>query len=144
MTRGRSASINLDVAKEVAHYKRILAEVLAARPSGTRQRLARALGKNRSFISHITNPDYPTPIPAVHVETILEVCHFPGETKREFLEAFAHAHPRRLAVVTSGHRQRTLTLQVPDLGSPAKNERFTRLLAAFARDLASLFDEDGT
>ena len=40
----------------VAAYKRILADVLDRRPSGTRQRLAAALGKNRSFVSQITNP----------------------------------------------------------------------------------------
>ena len=35
----------------VADYKRILAKVLDNRPSGTRQKLATALGKNRSFVS---------------------------------------------------------------------------------------------
>ena len=43
----------------VAEYKAILKRVLDNRPSGTRQRLAKALGKNRSFISQIANPAYP-------------------------------------------------------------------------------------
>ena len=42
------------------------------RPSGTRQRLAGALGKNRSFVSQIANPAYPVPIPVQHLETIFE------------------------------------------------------------------------
>ena len=41
----------------VADYKRILQQVLENRPAGTRLRLAEALGKNRSFISQITNPN---------------------------------------------------------------------------------------
>jgi hypothetical protein len=46
----------------VAEYKRILQRVLENRPSGTRQRLATALGTNRSFVSQIANPAYTTPI----------------------------------------------------------------------------------
>ena len=52
------------VSKALAEYKTILRRVLDSRPSGTRQRLAEALGKNRSFISQISNPAYSTPIPA--------------------------------------------------------------------------------
>mgnify|MGYP000606055132 CR=1 FL=1 len=48
----------------VAAYKRMLADIIEKRPSGTRQRLAAALAKNRSFVSQITNPAYATPIPA--------------------------------------------------------------------------------
>ena len=51
----------------LVEYKRVLEEVLNNRPSGTRMRLATALGKNRSFISQISNPLYPTPIPAIHL-----------------------------------------------------------------------------
>ena len=51
----------------VQRYKTILQHVIDNRPSGTRQRLAGALGKNRSFISQITSPAYATPIPARHV-----------------------------------------------------------------------------
>ena len=127
---------------QVADYKRVLADVLAARPSGTRQRLAHALGKNRSFISHIANPDYATPIPATHIETIFEVCHFSSEARRGFLEAYARAHPRRPVLVRGGHRQRVLTIQVPDFGNDRKNARFAALLADFARSLAGLIEEE--
>src|SRR5215470_562195 len=80
----------------VAAYKRVLQQVLDRRPSGMRQRLAEALGKNRSFISQISNPVYPTPIPAQHVERIFEICHFSKEEKKLFLAAYRRAHPRRL------------------------------------------------
>jgi hypothetical protein len=80
----------------VAEYKRILAKVLENRPSGTRQRLAVALGKNRSFISQIANPSYATPIPAQHLETIFEICLFPAGERRAFLDAYARAHPGKV------------------------------------------------
>ncbi len=62
----------------VADYKAILRRVLDNRPSGTRLKLAAALGKNRSFVTQITNPAYLVPIPAKHVAIIFEVCHLSG------------------------------------------------------------------
>ena len=59
-------------------YKRILLRVLDLRPSGTRQRLADALGKNRSFVSQITNPAYPVPIPPRHLEIDLRRLPLPA------------------------------------------------------------------
>ena len=83
-------------APTVAAYKRVLQDVLERRPSGMRQRLAVALGKNRSFISQISNPTYPTPIPAQHVEAIFEICHFSPPERERFLDAYRQAHPQRL------------------------------------------------
>ena len=51
--------------------RRSCSSVLEPRPSGTRQRLADALGKNRSFVTQITSPAYDTPIPARHLSTIV-------------------------------------------------------------------------
>jgi hypothetical protein len=78
----------------VADYKEVLKRVLDNRPSGTRQRLASALGKNRSFISQIASPSYSIPIPARHIDTIFHVCHFSVGEQRAFLEAYRRAHPR--------------------------------------------------
>jgi hypothetical protein len=64
------------VSPNVVAYKLILKRVLDNRPSGMRQRLAKALGKNRSFISQMANPAYSTPAPAEHLEIIFELCHF--------------------------------------------------------------------
>ena len=80
----------LDEAGEVsavAEYKRIFKEVLDSRPSGMRIRLAHAMGKNRSFVSQISNPAYPVPIPVQHLNTIFEVCHFPPPAKAAFLRS---------------------------------------------------------
>src|SRR6202163_5035818 len=80
----------------VGAYKEVLKRVLDTRPSGTRHRLAIALGKNRSFISQIANPVYTVPIPVQHLETVFEICHFTAADRREFLAAYDEAHPRRV------------------------------------------------
>jgi hypothetical protein len=122
----------------VAAYKTILRNILDRRPSGTRQRLATALGKNRSFISHITNPAYPVPIPALHLEIIFEICHFSPVEKRAFLEAFGQAHPNRLKASRSGPNLRSLRLEVIDLGDAQKNREFDDLVRETVRRLARL------
>src|SRR5687768_5102695 len=79
----------------VAEYKTILQRVLESRPSGTRQRIAAALSKNRSFVTQITSPAYDTPIPAKHVDLVLEICHFAPAEREAFLAAYRRAHPNR-------------------------------------------------
>lgn len=118
----------------VATYKAILQRVLDNRPSGTRLRLAGALGKNRSFVSQITNPIYPVPIPARHLDLILEICHLSPAERALFLEAYGEAHPgRRLA---AGPRQtRTLTLTVPDFGDARRNRAYDQMVADLAERL---------
>ena len=122
----------------VEAYKTILRKVLDQRPSGTRQRLATALGKNRSFVSQISQPTYPAPIPAAHLEAIFEICHFSPTDRRLFLDAFAHAHPNRLKLMRSGPALRTVRLEVSDLGSPERNHEFDELLRETARRLARI------
>ena len=107
----------------IAAYKAILRDVLDKRPSGMRQRLAEALGKNRSFITQIANPAYQTPIPAQHVHPIIQVCHFSVQERDRFLDAYHRAHPRRLLLLKERERNRRLTLMLPDLGSEQKNHK---------------------
>lgn len=126
----------------VADYKKILRAVLDNRPSGTRQRLAEAIGKNRSFISQISNPAYPTPIPVEHVERIMDLCHFSGRERQEFLDAYQRAHPRRFRSLASGEGTRTVSLAVPDLGNEEKNREFDQLIGEFARRIARLITGD--
>ena len=65
----RSASKNhaaVTVVTDPADYDALIAELAANQGCtrlATRQRLAAALAKNRSFISQITNPAYATPVP---------------------------------------------------------------------------------
>ena len=122
----------------VAEYKRLLRAVLDSRPSGTRQRLAEVIGKNRSFISQITNPAYPTPIPAKHVERILDLCHFSGRERQQFMATYQRAHPRRFRSLAAGEGMRTVTLSVPDLGSEERNREFDQTIGDFVRRLGRL------
>ncbi len=122
----------------VAVYKRVLQDVLERRPSGMRQRLAEALGKNRSFISQISNPIYPTPIPAQHVESIFEICHFSPMERDRFLDAYRRAHPQRLRVLNHQDRVRRITLTLPDLEDEQKNRKLESALAEFAERIAQL------
>jgi hypothetical protein len=126
----------------VVAYKRIFKEVLDSRPSGMRLRLATAIGKNRSFVSQISNPAYPVPIPVQHLNTIFEVCHFPPPAKTAFLRAYAQAHPRRIGRLTDGPLDRALTLHLPDLGSARKNAQLDTLLQEFARRLTAIMRDE--
>lgn len=125
----------------VADYKRLLQQVLDNRPSGTRQRLADALGKNRSFVSQITNPSYQVPIPRQHIETIFEVCHLSHDEKRDFLRFYAEAHPGKMDLKRHKVRMRMLSVAVPDLGSERKNKAINALVEEFARHLARTIEE---
>jgi len=126
----------------VGAYKVVLKRVLDTRPSGTRHRLAIALGKNRSFISQIANPVYAVPIPVQHIETIFEICHFTAADRREFLAAYAQAHPRRLDVVRKPAGTRKLILTVPDLADARRNRLLDETIAELARRLARFSDEE--
>jgi hypothetical protein len=128
-------------AESVCAYKRVLQRVLDNRPSGTRQRLAAALGKNRSFVSQIANPNYPTPIPAQHIETIFDVCHFSQEDRRAFLTDYTRAHRQRLKLVAGAKRMRSIAVAVPDLGDTRRNKAIDDLVAEFARKLGRVIDE---
>ena len=124
----------------VEDYKRILQAVLENRPAGTRRRLAEALGKNRSFISQITNPAYSVPIPAPHLETIFDVCHFLATEKTRFLASYERAHPSRAHAALAEPRWRELVLRVPDLRDRDKNKALEELLKDTVQKVARLID----
>ena len=122
----------------IAAYKDILRDILDRRPSGMRQRLAEALGKNRSFITQISNPAYQTPIPVQHLHRIIEICHFSAQERDQLLHAYNQAHPRRLLMLQEREKNRRLTITLPDLGSDSKNRRLDTLLGEFADKIARL------
>jgi hypothetical protein len=132
-----------ETVKAVAAYKAILRRVLDNRPSGTRLKLAAALGKNRSFVSQITNPGYPVPIPPQHIDIIFEVCHVAPAERAAFLEAYHEAHPRRLTGKERVLHTRTITLVVPDLGDAKKNRALEQLVTDFAARLARYAEDVG-
>jgi hypothetical protein len=127
----------------VAAYKAILKRALDNRPSGTRLKLAVALGKNRSFVSQITNTAYPVPIPAQHIETVFEVCHLSPAERAAFMEAYQLAHPRRAATLEASKATRIVSVTVPDLGDARKNRMIDDCLAEIAARLARFGEEMG-
>jgi hypothetical protein len=125
----------------VAAYKRILQTSLDRRPSGTRQRIAEALGKHKSFVSQITNPAYSVPIPARHVTAILELCHFSAEERRAFLEAYVQAHPSRrqaLKPTARGGAPHVLHIPVPTFEDQELQREVEDLIRAFAARVVQL------
>jgi len=126
----------------VAEYKRVFKEILDNRPSGMRLRLAHAMGKNRSFVSQISNPSYPVPIPVQHLNTIFDVCHFPPTAKAAFLKAYARAHPRRIGRLDEFPRERTVMLRLPDLASAKRNGQIDALMQEFARRLTDILQNE--
>jgi hypothetical protein len=127
-----------DQKEAVARYKAVLRDILDSRPSGTRQRLADAMGKNRSFITQITNPAYAVPIPMQHLPVVLEICHISGSEREHFLSAYHTAHPRRPAIVDGGKKMRHISIDVPDFGDAAKNSHYDYLLKAMLAQLNQL------
>jgi hypothetical protein len=122
----------------VADYKRLLQAVCDNRPSGTRGRLAVALGTNRSFVSQLANPVYAMPIPAQHLETIFEVCHFAPAERAAFLAAYDRAHPGRRETGEATAGLRTISVAVPDLGSVRQNQTIDAMITEYARHLVRL------
>lgn len=129
--------------KNVAEYKIILRKVLDNRPSGTRLKLAAALGKNRSFVSQITNPAYLVPIPAKHVAVIFDVCHLSSAERSAFLDAYGRAHPGRLRAPHREARTRIISVTVPELGDDKKNRALEQLIVDFAAQLARFAESIG-
>ena len=126
----------------VAAYKAILQRVLDNRPSGTRLRLAGALGKNRSFVTQITNPSYPVPIPARHVDVIMEVCHLLPPERAQFLKAYGDAHPGRRSMVGGRRQTRAITVTVPDFGDARRNRAYDQMLIDLAERLGRFAEGD--
>jgi hypothetical protein len=122
----------------VADYKHLLQAICDNRPSGTRGRLAIALGTNRSFVSQLVNPAYAMPIPAQHLETIFEVCHFSPADRAAFLSVYDNAHPGRRETGESAAGSRVVSLTVPDLGNARRNQAVDALIAEYGRQVARL------
>jgi hypothetical protein len=122
----------------VADYKRLLQIVCDNRPAGTRGRLAVALGTNRSFVSQLVNPAYAMPIPALHLETIFEVCHFSPADRAAFLAVYDNAHPGRREPGEPVAGSRVISLTVPDLGNARRNQAVDALIAEYGRHVARL------
>lgn len=128
-------------AERVAAYKECLLKIVESRPSGMRQRLATALGKNRSFISQITNPLYPTPIPAAHLDVMFDVCHASAEERNNFFVLYHLAHPRRAAPEGRQAKAQPHVLVLPDLGNSDANAKLHAIMSEMVRGVTALVSE---
>jgi hypothetical protein len=126
----------------IAAYKTILRDCIDRRPAGMRTRIADALGKHKSFVSQLSNPIYPMPVPARHIETIFDICHFSPEERRAFLKAYGRAHPDAISehVHQNASRRKTISLEVPELGDRSKQRALESLLREFAGRVGKLLE----
>jgi len=126
----------------IAAYKRLLQTYLDRRPSGLRLKIAKAIGKHRSFVSQITNPAYSIPIPSPHLETIFRICHFSPEERRSFLAAYAAAHPHQPAEGRRSPRRaagkRVIEIEIPVVGDADFDHAVEDLIRRFVKELYRL------
>jgi hypothetical protein len=130
----------------IAAYKAVLRGYIDRRPAGMRARIADALGKHKSFVSQLTNPIYPMPVPARHLTTILDICHFSAEERKTFLKAYAAAHPQSAVEgapdqVRPARRRKSLSIEIPVLSNPGKQRALEALLRQFVERLAQLLEK---
>lgn len=133
----------IDAEAAIRAYKSVLSTVIEQRPSGTRQRLADALGKHRSFVTQITSPTYSTPIPSKHLQAIFSVCHFSQQERDGFLAAYRAAHPGKASVDGELRRTRHISLTVPDLGDTKQNAALDRAINDFIQKITSIAGKSG-
>lgn len=125
----------------VAAYKTILRSYIDLRPSGIRLKIAEALGKHKSFVSQITNPTYKVPLPARHVGTIFEICHFSPEERQTFLAAYRAAHPNQSRSVRENNPSgstHVLHIQVPAFGDSETQREVEETIRQFANRVIGL------
>lgn len=129
-----------DRQEKVAAYKSVLRECIDRRPSGSRQRIALALGTHRSFVSQITNPADGTAIPARHVPVILELVHATSEERDRFHAAYEAAHPKALSRETAAPEAplKTIAIEIPVLPNPAAQAALEDLIRTTVQRLVAI------
>jgi hypothetical protein len=126
----------------VGAYKRLLQEYIDRRPSGLRLKIAKAIGKHRSFVSQITNPSYPIPVPARHLETIFRICHLAPDEKQAFIAAYEAAHPHHPRAEPRSPRKsrerRIVEIELPIVDDPEIEREMEEMLRQVARQIEKL------
>lgn len=126
----------------VAAYKRLLQTYIDRRPSGMRLKIAKAIGKHRSFVSQITNPVYPIPVPARHLERIFKICHFSPEERQKLLAAYAAAHPNQPKSPAPPPRRRTgariIEIELPVSGNAEVDREIEDAVRHLAKQLGRI------
>ncbi|MFQ5467357.1 MAG: hypothetical protein ACE5DS_04395 [Kiloniellaceae bacterium] len=141
---GNQSDVRQQADQAVVAYKVLLRDCIDRRPSGTRQRLAAALGTHKSFISQITNPAYRIPLPAQHIATIFKICHFAPEERTAFLNAFRAAHPNQASALEADQLggAHILEIEIPTFREPGRQEQVAEAIREVARKMIALARED--
>jgi hypothetical protein len=127
--------------ERIAAYKTILRGYIDRRPSGTRLKIAEALGKHKSFVSQITNPSYSVPLPVKHVNAIFQICHFSAEERQSFLAAYTAAHPEQhgdLALQSKSGSSHVLHIPVPAFEDAETQKEVEETIRQFAARLIGI------
>ena len=106
-----------------------------------RQKIAQVLGTHKSFISQITNPNDPTPIPARHLDAIIDVCHMSPAEQQSFIDNYRLAHPNQTQTLLDKSQQRhykTLHIQIPLLADAHKQQQLESYIQDTVRKLCDL------
>ena len=125
----------------VQSYKRILKDSLDARPSGIRKQLAVTIGKDKSFVTQVTNPKYRTPLPAKYVDPMLDTIRLDLRERERFLHFYRRAHPRQRAGGAVGRARpdtRLLYIELPRLASLRAESEIDALIRQLAREINEL------
>ena len=126
----------------VSQYKTILRNIIERNPSGLRLKIAAELGTHKSFVSQITNPSDPTPIPARHVPQLFMLCHFTELEKRNFTASFKKAHPNRVEKISDQERvkrrTRLIKVEVPILNNAKRQRDFEAYVKEIIKRLGEL------
>lgn len=127
----------------VAAYKALLRDLINLRPSGTRQRIAQALGTHKSFISQVTNPALRVPLPAQHVEPVFKICHFSVEERSAFLDLYRAAHPNQMVTFADleAENQDVIRIVVPPFSNPGKRREVEDMIREFAARAIALVED---
>ena len=124
----------------LAAYKAFLRAAVEKRPSGIRQRLASAFGTHPSFISQITNPALKVPLPAQHIPTLFQVCHFTPEEQGRFLDLYKAAHPAQAGSIEelAEVERNVIKIVLPAIDDPAVRAEVETMIREFAERLIGL------
>jgi hypothetical protein len=129
----------------IAAYKRLLQAYVDRRPSGMRQKIALALGKHKSFVSQITNPAYPGTVPARHLGTIFDICHFSPDERASFLAAYRVAHPKGgqpTAPEAADNDEYVIQIRLPKLRDPRQRRALEDTIRQTANRIIALVSGD--
>ena len=139
----RQAPGGIDEAIRV--YKSILSAVIDQRPSGTRQRLADALGKHRSFVTQITSPAYADADPGASIfrRSSPSATSAQPERRRSSWPPIARAHPGKAPADLGTRRTRHISFSVPDLGDDKQNAALDKAINEFIHRITSIANKGG-